>query len=174
MSDAAASDGLHPCVGCGLCCNGVLYRRARAEPHEHDMLTAAGLVLEPDGDNTYFILPCRFESCGRCTIYNDRFTICHEFKCALLRQVDSGEVSAATACATVAQAKLLVEKVQSLDVGAEYYVDRLQLRRSLADEIRNQTGEARHQMGQRLLAMATLDMFLDRWFRNKKGGEDPS
>ena len=172
MAESASAGDAHPCVGCGLCCNGVLYSRARARAHEHELLIAAGLVLEEYDDKTYFKLPCTFQDCGRCTNYENRFTVCREFNCALLRRIEAGELSMDSARETVAEALVLVDRVRSQDPDADMYLSRLQIRRSLAEEIRAQSGEERVRTGHRLLAMAALDLFLDRWFRNKRGGEE--
>ena len=174
MTDAAVANASDICVGCGLCCNGVLYRRARAELHEHEQLSEAGHTLEDLDEKSYFVLPCQYESCGRCTIYESRYTVCRTFRCALLRQVESGEIPAADARQVVDKTLALIEQVKVNDPEAHLYLDRLRIRRSLTDEIRVQSGEERNRTGRRLLAMAALDSFLDRWFRNKKGGEDPA
>ena len=159
-----------PCVGCGMCCTGVLYGRAEVQPGEEPALAAAGLRLMPDEEKTYFRLPCHHESGGRCTIYENRFTICRTFRCALLRDYQAGAIGSDEAKEKVRTSLDLVRQVMASDPEAKLFVARTALRRQLAVEVTTARGEERAAIGRRLLAMTALDAFLERWFRNKKMG----
>jgi hypothetical protein len=166
VTDAPATSGdTAPCIGCGLCCDGTLYDRAKVAPGEEETLAALGLQLEQAADRTYFLQPCRFHDCGRCTNYPQRWTVCRTFRCALLRRYQAGEVSLDEARGAVATAHELVAAVSAADPGAKIVGERRRLRRRLADEL--QSGSDRGG-ARRLLNIVALDTFLERWFRNRK------
>jgi Putative zinc- or iron-chelating domain len=161
-------DDTAPCVGCGLCCNGTLYFRAKVTPGEEPLLLDHGLTLTADEDRTYFALPCHHESCGRCTIYEERFDICRSFRCALLRRYQADEVDLATARAMVGKALELLAAVKGGDPAAGLVGERGRIRSELAERLPTLSGEERGKTSRRLLNIIALDTFLDRWFRNKK------
>jgi len=161
-------DDTAPCVGCGLCCNGTLYFRAKVTPGEEPVLLDHGLTLTADKDRTYFRLPCHHESCGRCTIYENRFDICRSFRCALLRRYQAGEIDLATARATVEKALELAAAVKGDDAAAGLVGERGRIRSELAERLLAGGGDERAKASRRLLNIIALDTFLERWFRNKK------
>lgn len=161
--------GSSPCEGCGLCCNGVLYGRARIAPGEEGRIKDAGLEQLEVDRSKYFRLPCHFERDGLCSIYDDRFTICHSFRCALLRRFDSRDVSLADARSTVAEAKRLLRAVAESDPAAFLAGNRQDLRVDLADQMRASDGPGKRDVGVRLVNLVALDAYLDQFFRNRKG-----
>lgn len=168
MNDAPERplDDTAPCIGCGLCCNGTLYLRAKVTPGEEPRLLEHGLELTGDAEKPYFFLPCKYESCGRCTIYEKRFDICRSFRCALLRSYQAGEIDADAARAKVERAHELVAAVTVSDPSAQLYKVRIAVREELARDV--ESGTADKSAAQRLLNIVALDTFLDRWFRLKK------
>jgi hypothetical protein len=165
-SRPAITDDTSPCVGCGLCCDGTLYDRAKVAPAEEPILEALGLELETVGERTYFLQPCRFQSCGRCTNYADRWTVCRSFRCALLRRYQAGEIGLDEARSTVKTAIELIDTVRQGDPAAVIVGGRRKLRRQLAEQV--QSGKDQISAGRRLINIIALDTFLERWFRNKK------
>lgn len=163
MSDASLL-----CVSCGMCCNGILFTNARAEPEEVPRLRALGLEVEqPRPDRLQFRLPCRHHHDGHCGIYSDRFLKCRTFRCALLKRLDSGEATLAEAQATVDQAKRMVARLADLDPAATQFRTR--------SERRAAAGEATAPERRVLIESLALDLFLDRKFRNRKAVEmEPS
>jgi hypothetical protein len=159
-----------PCVGCGLCCDGTLYDRAKVAPGEESVLTALGLELEHVAERTYFRLPCRFQSCGRCTNYEDRWTVCRSFRCALLRRYQAGEIGVDEARTTVETALGLIDAVRAHDPAAVVVGERRRLRRRFTDDVQSGTAADPGSTARRLLNIIALDTFLERWFRNKKAG----
>ena len=168
MNDASQRpiDDTAPCIGCGLCCNGTLYVRARVTPGEEPRLLEHGLELTGDAEKPYFFLPCKYESCGRCTIYEKRFDICRSFRCALLRSYQAGEIEVDQARSKVERAHELVAAVVANDPEAQVYKVRIGLREELARGV--ESGTADRSAAQRLLNIVALDTFLERWFRLKK------
>jgi hypothetical protein len=168
MNDAVQRpvDDTAPCIGCGLCCNGTLYLRAKVTPGEEPRLIEHGLELTGDAEKPYFFLPCKYESCGRCTIYEKRFDICRSFRCALLRSYQAGEIDGDQARSKVERAHELVVAVTASDPSAQLYKVRIDVREQLAREV--ESGTADTSAAQRLLNIVALDTFLDRWFRLKK------
>lgn len=156
------------CVGCALCCNGTLYSRAKVAAGEERTIVDAGLDLVGDEEQQYFPLPCRHESCGRCTIYETRFTICRTFQCALLKRAEAGEIDPESASAVVAKAKDLLRSVVAIDRDAATHVGRKNVRARLAEEIIRLPDADRRSTAQRLLNIIALDTYLERWFRIKK------
>ena len=107
------------------------------------------------------------ESCGSCTIYENRFEICRSFRCALLKRYQAGEVSLDDAFAKVETAKQLLEAVVGEDPEAARADGRRRMRSELADLNSVPDEQARLKVARRLLNMIALDAYLDKWFRNK-------
>jgi hypothetical protein len=146
-----------PCVGCGLCCDGTIYWRANAQPDEEQRLTEAGLEVIREGDKQWFVHPCRFSDNGMCTIYDqERFHVCHTFRCKLLKAYQAGEVGLAEARATVEKALALRSEVAAEEPSARLW----KVRRELGRELQQTKERPRT-----LLKIAALDYFIDRWFR---------
>jgi hypothetical protein len=155
------------CVGCGMCCDGVLYERATVDPGEEPSMLAAGLELIDDGDRKAFRQPCPHSSCGRCLIYQTRFQICRTFECALLRRVQSAELSLAEAQEKVGVAQQLLANVVVADPDARTLRGRNVARARLAQEMGVHSGERRIAVSKRLLHIVALESYLQRWFRHK-------
>ena len=92
------------CLDCGLCCDGTMHSTVALEHgDDREVLLRTGFHLLLFEAEARFEQPCHaFHE--QCTIYDDRPTLCRSYRCALLRQVDSGEVSDADARALVATA----------------------------------------------------------------------
>ncbi len=148
-----------PCVGCGLCCDGTIYDKARAQPHEVERMTALGLATLEDQGKLHFQHPCRFSSEGKCTIYDDRFTICHTFKCKLLTAYQAGDIGLDEARDKIGQALRLRSVVAAEEPAAARHGERRRLLAELAQTSRR----VRLQ-----LDIVALDFFIDRWFRKDK------
>lgn len=163
--DEPLSEASTLCVGCGMCCDGVLFTNARAEPDELPRLRALGLEVEQVRERTQFRLPCPHHHEGHCGIYSDRFLKCRTFRCALLKRLDSGETTLSEAQATVAQAKAMLARVTALDPAAGQFRERVRQRSEPApgggsdDEVRRRRV---------LIESLALDLFFDRKFRNRK------
>ena len=154
-----------PCSDCGLCCNGVLFDRAKAAPGEESRIVSAGAELFDEDVKTYFRQPCPQSSGGRCMIYADRFKICRSFECALLRAVRTGEIDISSARAKVAGARTLLDRVIADSPGARTASGRAEIRAMLANQIAQGGPTERKAVSSRLLAIVALDSFLKRWFR---------
>lgn len=161
MSDASTL-----CVNCGMCCDGVLFTNARAEPDEIARLRAHGLEVEQvRAGRTQFRLPCPHHHDGHCGIYADRFLKCRTFRCALLKRLDAGETTLAEAQATVAQAKAMLSRVTALDPAAGQFRSRAGRRTEPAPAGDGEDAALRRRV---LIESLALDLFLDRKFRNRK------
>ena len=162
---AGLSDASALCVSCGMCCNGVLFTNARAEPGEVPRLRDLGLEVEQvRGDRLQFRLPCPHHDDGHCGIYSDRFLKCRTFRCALLKRLDSGETSLAEAQGAVAQAKAMLARVTALDPAAGQFRARVDQRAAPPPEEGGDVALRRRV----LIESLALDLFLDRKFRNRK------
>ena len=160
-----------PCIGCGMCCNGTLYWMAKVTPGEEERIRSFGLKLMEEKGRTYFRLPCHHESCGACTIYQDRFDICRSFRCQLLRQYQAGDVPLEEARRRVETALKLVEAVTADDPAAANAFNRRASRARLAEIPEGETLEAKSDRARRLLNIVALDTYLERFFRNPRSAE---
>jgi len=145
-----------PCVGCGLCCDGTIFERERAEPQEEDSLKQAGLSVIKEQGKLYFEHPCRFADHGRCAIYEDRFIFCRSFRCKVLKSYQKGEIDLPEAQVRVQKALALKSAVTEEEPTAGVWKHRQEFRKSM------QSTKERPQLH---LKMAALDFLLDRWFR---------
>ena len=147
-----------PCVGCGLCCDGTIFWRAKAEPGEEQRLVSAGLELMKEGEKLWFAHPCRFSRGGLCTIHDqERFQVCRTFRCKLLKAYQAGEIGREEARATVQKALALRSAVTDEEPDAWLGETRRRLRRELGST------KERPRLH---LKIAALDYFLERWFRS--------
>lgn len=100
------------CLDCGLCCDGTMHSTVALEHgDDREVLLRTGFHLLLFEAEARFEQPCHAFH-GSCTIYEDRPTLCRSYRCALLRQVDSGEVSDADARALVTTAIGLRDSVR--------------------------------------------------------------
>ncbi len=100
------------CLDCGLCCDGTMHTTVALEPaDDRAVLQGEGFRLLVFETEACFEQPCvAFH--GSCTIYDHRPMKCSRYRCALLRQVDSGEVTDGEARALVADAIALRDRVR--------------------------------------------------------------
>jgi uncharacterized protein len=161
-----------PCIGCGLCCDGTIFAKAIVTPGEEARLLEHGLELVTRSEQTFFLQPCRYASCGQCTNYQDRFDICRSFRCDLLKRYQAGGIDLAEARAMVETALGLVAAVKADDARAGLYSQRRALRGQLAERMKGASAEERPRLARRLLNMVALDAFLDSRFRRKKKAPD--
>lgn len=161
-------DDTQPCIGCGMCCDGTLYTRAKVEAGEEPRLTEHGLMVTVDHDKGYFRLPCPHEKCGSCTIYEKRFVICRTFRCALLKSYNAGEIGLDEAREKVTTAKGLLAAAVADDLAATNTDSRARLRERLAGEIGLGERDHRPRLARQLLNVIALDTYLERWFRNPR------
>jgi hypothetical protein len=169
MTHDRPTDDTAPCVGCGMCCDGTLYWLAKVTPGEEEHIVAHGLILNTENPNTtYFNLPCHHESCGQCTIYQDRFDICRSFRCQLLRNYQANDLTLDEATEKVRTAKSLLSAVVADDQSSKS----ARLRRAQRDELSDFAAvpdpETRAARAGRMLRIIALDTYLDRWFRNPR------
>ncbi len=84
------------CVECGLCCDGSIYPNVFI--HDDDDIS----FMQEFGFNPVKVngelsspLPCKWQEENLCTLYNDprRLKTCRDYKCKLLEQYISGEIS---------------------------------------------------------------------------------
>lgn len=165
--DGVPPDDTAPCIGCGLCCDGTLYDRAKVAEGEEGTLVALGLELEKTSERTYFRQPCKFHSCGQCTNYQDRWAVCRSFRCSLLRRYQSGELGLDEARATVETALRLRAAVTAADQPAAVVGHRRRLRRALAADLKRDASGG-DSIGRRLINIIALDTLLEQQFRNRK------
>jgi hypothetical protein len=161
LSSADISSEL--CVGCGLCCDGVLYEHAKVAPGEEAPMKQAGLHVMAREGKVVFRLPCGHFADGRCTIFDSgRFRICSEFECSLLKRTKAGECTVAAAREQVAAARILLARVTEHDPQAKFAAVRRRSRERLAKKME---AGATPEDAQHLLSLIALDSFLERWFR---------
>jgi Fe-S-cluster containining protein len=112
------------CLDCALCCNGVLFADVRLQAGDRAAADALLALLSrvernrPSSTSTRTRVeapqPCAALKGCRCVIYEDRPSYCREFKCALLMEVESGNVAFQQAAKTISATRLAAEKVKRL------------------------------------------------------------
>jgi len=155
-----------------MCCDGTLYTRAKVAECELTEVAGKRLELTTFEGKKYFRQPCPFESCGSCTIYEQRFAVCRSFECALLRRFNAGEVSSTEAHSMISTAKALRARVTAANPDDSGYARRFETRSRLDAAMTGLSAKRREKEARRLLNIIALDTFLDRWFRNKKDHAD--
>lgn len=163
----ATPDGSALCADCGLCCDGTLFDHAKAEPDELPRLAATGLETYEVEGKPRFRLACARLSGTRCTIYEERFTICRSFRCALLKDYLAGGVTLEEAKQAVAAAKALQAKVAVRSPDAVRPIPRRALARNTAGWSAIPDPAARMEAARLHLDLVALERFLDSRFRRK-------
>ena len=83
------------CQDCGLCCDGTMYSHVSLQKDDdHNQLAILELRPGQEQEETCFDQPCAAHKGNCCGIYDLRPAICREYRCALLRQIDEGKISA--------------------------------------------------------------------------------
>lgn len=157
------------CTACGLCCNGAIFGRARAEADEIDRIASYGLSVFDRPDGTWFKLPCNLLSGNRCTIYADRFSVCRGFSCTLLKRLSDGEIDVEAGLGLVVTAKAMIERLREKEPAAATLDGRIRIREAGPGD-----GEARMTSAGLHLDTVVLDLFLDKHFRDRKVMTDDS
>ena len=160
MSDKAPPEP-SICIGCGLCCDGTLYATATVRSHDVSIVIAAGLAIEKGEKREFFRQPCPRFSCGSCTVYEVRPKVCRGYRCSLLEKVEAGEISTSLAREVIQKALELRVAVRNIDPGAVTPSERTALAERLRAQLR---GPDRSEVAHSLLATASLEHFLNRWF----------
>ena len=166
------------CVSCAMCCDGTLFRRARIYDGEEGSIRDAGLEVIDDVDKKFFRLPCQYNQCGACQIYESRFEVCRTFFCALYKRQERGEITLEEAKSVVRTALELRARVVEAEPAARSQQHRHDLRNRLADQLASTDSEERRAIGVRMIDLIALDTYLDRHFREpetqEEGRADPA
>jgi Putative zinc- or iron-chelating domain len=102
----------HFCQDCGLCCDGTMYHSVLLQEEDNKAkLTGHGIPLLQISQSSGFEQPCPASHACSCTIYQDRPTVCREYRCALLKSVDDGHISADTARQLIADTIILRDRL---------------------------------------------------------------
>lgn len=112
LENEAASSTL--CKACGLCCTGHLFINAEFKPHEIETTQALGFeVLQSNPEKPVFTLPCHLWR-DQCTIYAhpQKPSICGDFKCNLLKNVEGEELPLGDALTVVQQARQMILELE--------------------------------------------------------------
>ena len=105
-------------VGCGLCCDGtVLSHLAVSDPSDLGLpLQSLGVELVVVSDPPVFALPCPAVVDGVCSVYDrHRPRACAQYRCALLRAVESGDTTVTEARSVIADTIALRDRVRAGD-----------------------------------------------------------
>jgi hypothetical protein len=104
------------CRSCGLCCTGHLFIWAKLRPSELDPAEALGMrVFRSDPTQRGFSQPCPLWQ-GECTIYASPHYphVCRAYRCKLLKEMQSADISLSDALQMVEQAKGMIHDVDAL------------------------------------------------------------
>lgn len=167
-SGSSSDEDTALCVGCGLCCDGTLYSRVRAEVEEEARLEKLGHQLTSVEGSRYFLLPCQHHESGRCSIYQERFAKCRSFECALLRRYEAGELDLAEARTKIRTAKELLARIKVIAPADLSQKSRADYRARLESDLARTDGDDGEAVARQLVQVIALETYLDRWFLNKR------
>jgi Fe-S-cluster containining protein len=160
------------CRSCGLCCDGTLFGDVTLDGGDpRPPLEAAGIVLQEREGATSFTQPCAAFRDRCCQVYPDRPMNCRHYRCVLLKQCESGEVSWEEGHQKVARALALIraleDSVHQTDPSlAGTSVADLTSRMPTTDEMSSQP-QLRTAYGPPMLRFATLRAYLKKHFEPK-------
>lgn len=152
------------CVGCGLCCGGTLHGTAVVLPDDEATVAAAKLEIADEGKRRVFRLPCPHLRSGSCSIYETRPGVCRTYRCALLINVESGNLSALAAREKIEAAKRLLAAFKSFAPEAVTPTERAAAAKRLQAELSEIEGPDRQRVAAALYDSVALERFLARWF----------
>ena len=102
------------CVGCGMCCDGTMYRTVDVGGDDRlELLESAGLIFSTEGDVTSFRQPCSAFDGRCCSVYSGRPAVCREYRCLLLRRHEAGDVSYDDARNLIARTTAIRDRVRA-------------------------------------------------------------
>ncbi|NJD90892.1 MAG: hypothetical protein FIA91_05155 [Geobacter sp.] len=105
------------CIKCALCCDGSLFPKAALHPSDDvSFLNQMGVESFIEGDRHFFQLPCSALADKVCTLYHNRhrFRVCRRFKCKLLKQFLSAEISFDAALKVICEVFKRRQSIQKL------------------------------------------------------------
>ena len=145
--------GASLCAECGLCCDDTFFTQITLRSDEEvARVERRGLVVLQKAGRSVLPMPCPQHSGTACRIYEDRPQACADFRCWLLRDVESEMIDFNDAVAIIARLKVLAETIQgafSLDVRGQALFDA-----AAAFFEKNNTLEARREHAELFLDMA--------------------
>jgi len=153
------------CIQCGLCCDGSMFAHAGIDKND-DMtfLKQMGVESFTIRDKLFFTLPCMGQEGKLCMIYNDarRFNVCRTFKCRLLKQYISSEISYDSAVDVIRET--LIRKQSVKEFSEILRPDCKGSGQSIFSFIRelNQSGKTEDHSFRRIYAKQILDCFIFR------------
>jgi Fe-S-cluster containining protein len=168
MSSSSRETDSSICVGCGLCCDGTLNASTTVRTEDTDAVIAVGLEVVKEGDRSCFRQPCPHFSRGTCSVYAERPHVCRNYRCALLRAVEAGSITAPVAREKIATAKELRDAVRIAGPGVVTPPERAALMQRLKAQLADASGDDRQAVANALLDIAVFEHFLARWFLKTK------
>jgi Fe-S-cluster containining protein len=163
-----------PCIGCGLCCNGVLHDHVILEEHEARRMRSLGHGTGLVPEKHSLKLSCTYFACGTCNNYEERFETCRSYRCSLLRRYHAGEISLEQCRAKVEEAQALITKIEETDPGSALHSTRGVRAKSLQDSLKTASSQERLGIAGRMLNLMALERLLETEFRYRKPNEEAS
>lgn len=166
------------CVRCGLCCDGTIFEWASVVPEDDPtQLDAGGFVVQTVEDRQRFWQPCHHQQSRICTIYQQwRPSICHRFKCGVLKRMEAGELSVDEAHVLIQRTVKLADQVWA-QLRPHLDDQTIPLQASMQALQRTVTargGNIHADFASLMLDYAALQRYLDRDFRIKRDADAPS
>lgn len=171
MSDSRSAGAI--CLDCGLCCDGTLHGHTIVRTEDEDAVRALGLEISEEQGKWRFDQPCP-HFCGTCGVYDNRPPVCRRYRCALLKRVDAGDLSADEVDDRITTALRLRTAVVGSAPAAATPAARARLAIELKERLPTLEGEDRTQTARLLLNLVALDEHLARWFREEQAPEEKS
>lgn len=166
------------CRSCGLCCDSTLFPSVSVcELDVVPPLAKAGIKIVAHDAERSFRQPCAAHDGRSCKVYADRPSICREFRCKLLVELESGTVDWRHALERIQQVFALKaaarEALQRIDpalVGAS--LSELRKRWTGVDDAAESLA-LRQKYGPALICMVALAWYLEQHFIKSRVADDP-
>lgn len=171
MSDSQPAGAI--CLDCGICCDGTLHGHTIVRTEDEDVVRALGLEIVEEQGKRQFDQPCA-HFCGTCGVYENRPPVCRRYRCALLKRVEAGDLSADEADDRIKTALKLRTAVVGSAPAAKIPAARARLAIELKESLPTLEGEDRTKAARLLLNLVALDEHLARWFREERAPEEKS
>lgn len=165
------------CRSCGLCCDGTLFSSVSVRDLDVvSPLVAAGIKIVAQNAERNFRLPCAAHDGQSCKVYADRPSICREFRCKLLVDLESRTVDWPRAVERIRQVFALkaavteaLQRIEPALVGTS--LSELRKRWTGVDDAAESLA-LRQKYGPALVCMVALAWYLEQHFFKARAADD--